>query len=336
MSRNIYLLLSAFLSALLVSGSAGAEMPQKKMAQSLRPIMAIEQTYIDMGKVKEGDTLTASFPIKNNGAGKLVIEKIKSGCKCTSVEYLPELPAGETANIKFKIDTINIHGKVKFKSVIYSNDPERPAVTLIVLADIRPLLTLKPDRIFLKGRPGQDMRQEIVINTEGKMPLDVTIEQHDLGDRVKISLKPVIKNKQYLLSVESVVKEAGSFRGRIILNTNYPGRNKIALPVFVNMLGAVGVYPDNLELKTSRCRNCKGKFTGEILIKAQDDKPLNITAIEMPYPECTYEMKPLIKEHAYNIEVECMRDKNYSAKDILIIRTNRPEYKVIEVPVAYR
>ena len=320
---------------LLMRLSADAKPSQNTVKSAKKPIMALESSFIDLGSVLEGETLTARFSVKNEGSEKLVIDRVKTGCKCTRADYTTNVPAGGTATIELKIDTLGMHGRRVFKTAVYSNDPEHSAVTLRVRADITPLVTLTPDRFFLKGGPGKNLKQEIIINTHGRRPLDVRMEGHDLQDRVKVSLKPVIKNRQYCLTLENLVKEAESFRGRIILNTNYPGRKKIAVPVFVYTRAPIGLYPENLALAPGRCPSCRDKLFGELLIKAQDDQPLQIVSVEMPSSECTCEINTLVKSQAYNIQVECICEKDCSGKSVLVIHTNRKDFKQIEVPVVY-
>jgi hypothetical protein len=123
-------------------------------------------------------------------------------------------------------------GSRKFKVAVRSDDPARPVVILLAKADITPLLTLAPDRVFLQGKAGIPLSRKILIETKGEAPLEVQlVSEGDLAGKIKATLAPVVKGKTYCLTVESPAAEH-SFRGRLMLRTNYPGREKIVVPVF--------------------------------------------------------------------------------------------------------
>lgn len=334
MNRAVFVFIWVFVFlALFPDVRAEAEPAGKSGQQGDGPVMALDRTKVELGAATEGEVISARFTLKNEGAGTLMIHKVKSGCACTRVDCPRTVPAGKAADIAIEIDTLGIHGRRIFKTAIYSNDPERPVLLLRVKADVRPLLTLKPDRFFLKGSAGAAIKKDILIHTSGHMPLEVRIEQNSLGDKVVASLKPVVKGQKYRLSVENRVKEAGSFRGRLILQTNYPGREHIAVPVFVYLPAPVSVIPEILALQPGRCPKCRDDFSGEVLVRANDDRPLKILSVNVPAPGCEYEKESLIPGQAYRIRVECMNCKDCQKNYFLDIQTNREDYKQIKVPV---
>jgi hypothetical protein len=51
----------------------------------------LDSTFKDMGKIKKGQKIEVSFPLKNIGNKNLVITKVEAGCGCTVPEK-PEKP----------------------------------------------------------------------------------------------------------------------------------------------------------------------------------------------------------------------------------------------------
>jgi len=69
-------------------------------------IQWLDSTYIDMGKVKDGQVVEVSFRFKNSGNKPLVITNVSASCGCTIPER-PEQPfaPGEEGVIKAKFDS---------------------------------------------------------------------------------------------------------------------------------------------------------------------------------------------------------------------------------------
>ncbi len=302
------------------------------------PRLEIPKAQVNLGRVPEGEALSACFDLYNAGKGRLRILSIKSGCACIQAYYPREIPAEGRAEIRLKIDTRGFHGRRVFKTAIYSNDPDRPSVMLWIRAKIDPLVTLTPNRIFLTGGAGSNpLNAVVIIETRGKMPLKVNLEPHDLEARITATLAPVIKGRKYRLTVENRMKTPGAYRGRVMLQTNYPGRERIVVPVFVHLPPPVAVYPSRLVLKKSeKCPIChiEQLFTGTLTIRAHDDKPLRILSLGSFPAGFKWRIKPLVPERAYRIVVR------YAARSYLPfelqITTNRlpGNGNTIPVPVA--
>ena len=66
----------------------------------------LDSTFLDMGKVKEGQVVEVSYRFKNTGAKPLVILDVTASCGCTVPEK-PEQPfaPGEEGVIKAKFDS---------------------------------------------------------------------------------------------------------------------------------------------------------------------------------------------------------------------------------------
>ena len=325
----------AAFAGLLIVLQAAALCTADEMERSNPPRLEIGTTVIDLGKVQEGEVLAACFDLRNTGKGPLRILRVQSGCSCTRVDHPAEVASGGQGEICLSIDTFGIHGARKFKVGVYSNDPSRPAVTLQARARIAPLVTLTPDRVFLKDAAGQALRQEIYIETQAKEPLQLQIVSHDLGNKVAVHLQPVVEGKRYRLSVENRVNVAGSYRGRIHLQSDHPGREHIVVPVFVCLTPPVAVYPPRLVLDTGRCPACRaaGRFSGTLIVRAHDQKPLQIIAIGPEQAGLSWTIQTLIPDEAYRVAIDYSAANGPSPPPEMKIQVNRVDYGPLVVPV---
>jgi hypothetical protein len=91
------------------------------------PVILIEQTEFNWGKVPQGETVKHTFTVMNKGGAPLTITQVKASCGCTTVAK-PEKPieAGKTDTITLEIDTKRFNGPVKKTADILSNAGPNP------------------------------------------------------------------------------------------------------------------------------------------------------------------------------------------------------------------
>jgi LEA14-like dessication related protein len=68
-------------------------------------------TLVDIGRVREGETVLYTAAIRNTGTTPLVIKEISTSCGCTSVEYekQPIAPTAESP-LSLRLDTRGMWG----------------------------------------------------------------------------------------------------------------------------------------------------------------------------------------------------------------------------------
>ena len=78
-------------------------------AQESGPVMALETSELDYGKIEQGSDPYRVFKFTNTGNAPLVIENAKGSCGCTVPTYPKEpIGPGESAEIKVRYDTNRI------------------------------------------------------------------------------------------------------------------------------------------------------------------------------------------------------------------------------------
>ena len=92
-------------------------------------IQWLDSTFIDLGKVKEGQVVEVSFRFKNSGTRNLVIANVSASCGCTVPEK-PEKPyaPGEEGVIKAKFDSRG-RPKGEARKTVYVDANTSPAQT---------------------------------------------------------------------------------------------------------------------------------------------------------------------------------------------------------------
>lgn len=316
------------------SGAASAAKAQHT------PLAKMPDPIIDLGKVEEGDVLTACFVIHNAGKGGLHINNVKTACDCTRADYPQDIAPGGQGEICLIINTLGYQGVSRFKAAVYCNDLSNPVIPLRAQARIAPMVTVIPDRVFFKAMAGGELRQEIRIETKGTRPLDVKLTSHDLGEKIAVELLPVTAGKQYRLTVRNRVPAAGSYRGRILLSSNHPGREQIVMPVFAHLTPTVAVYPSgSLVLDMGKCPECraKGLYKGHLIVRAHDQKPLRIVSVGPEQPGLSWAIKTMIPDEAYRLDVRYSADADaLPPPPAMEIGINRDDGEVLVVPLGLK
>ena len=88
------------------------------------PHLVINERLYDFGKVKQGDKLTKTFVLKNEGMSPLEIRKIHSSCPCVQARMeTMTIGPGKSGELQVVFDTTGRRGMQQKSITIYSNDP---------------------------------------------------------------------------------------------------------------------------------------------------------------------------------------------------------------------
>jgi len=104
----------------LINNSRSADQPEVDPGQMAA--IEFEETYINLGKIYEGESITQSYKFKNTGKSDLVINNASATCGCTKPEYprQPIAPGGEGV-IKVTFNSEGKPGKNTKEITIFAN-----------------------------------------------------------------------------------------------------------------------------------------------------------------------------------------------------------------------
>ena len=98
------------------------------------PILHVEEDVYDFGITTEGQRISFTFLLENQGDEVLVIERISASCGCTTTDIAdPEIEPGEVVRLSGEVNTSGFGGLHISKRVyVFSNDPDEPEAVLLV------------------------------------------------------------------------------------------------------------------------------------------------------------------------------------------------------------
>jgi len=102
-----------------------------------RPVAVLEWTEYDFGTFEAGPTLQARFPLRNDGARRLIVMEKSRSCECVSGRRREIiLEHGESTELEAVLQTRGLRSNVRLELDYTTSDPQLPQFRLTVIADI--------------------------------------------------------------------------------------------------------------------------------------------------------------------------------------------------------
>lgn len=96
------------------------------------PKLRVDNPEHYLGRVKEGEEVSHTFKIKNEGAAELVIHNVSPACGCTASDFPRKLAPGEEGKITLAVKTAGMKGRNERSAVVYSNDTAQAQLALLL------------------------------------------------------------------------------------------------------------------------------------------------------------------------------------------------------------
>lgn len=113
-------------------------LPQRRGHEPVAPAIAVDTWQRDLGIISVGSAAEAEFTIRNVGSARLILQKIDSGCDCTSRREPPLIIQPRCSRrISIPLNTDSPSGLQRVDVHFRTNDPRRPNLRLSCLADIK-------------------------------------------------------------------------------------------------------------------------------------------------------------------------------------------------------
>ncbi len=114
-----------------------------------------------------------------------------------------------------------------------TNDPKNEKIPLTITGTVEKFAEITPKRIVLRGTEGQTVNKTLTIVPIGKYPFKIVETRAKTGKNISFKLDEIKKadKTEYLLTVENLKKDKGSYHDTIFLTTDSKVRPEIDIPV---------------------------------------------------------------------------------------------------------
>src|SRR5262245_7482663 len=189
------------------------------------PKLVVEEVEYLFGKVKEGDEVSHTFKIKNEGAAELIIHNVSPACGCTASDFTKKLAPGEEGKVTLSVRTAGMNGKTERYAEVISNDTAQVGLKLWLRLDV-----YKGD----SSASGANANSEGAKNMAEKSVLDFTLKNID-GKETKLS---DYRGKVLLLvNVASQCGYTPQYDGLQAIYAKYSGQGLVVMGFPANNFG---------------------------------------------------------------------------------------------------
>jgi hypothetical protein len=264
----------------------------------------------------------------------------------------PAVPPGGEGNITLKVDTKGYQGNIRKSARVKTNDPEKPTMLLVVKATVKVPINVSSRYIQLYRKGDGAVEKTIKIMAELDKPLNLSVIEFTLKDKLKYAIETVQKSKEYLIRFTSIPGIKENFRGTLKIKTNYPEKPEIKIVIHGRFKpAAIRPKTPSSGLKkeapargansakapiyvSSRYVRLYGEEGAEISktveIRAERNKSLNLTITEFNLKDkLKYTIETLEKGRRYRINFSVLPGNSRNFNGILKLKTNYQEMPLI-------
>lgn len=258
------------------------------------PVLQVERTIHDFGRITDEASVTTTFTFKNTGTATLKIERIESSCGCTvpaldKLEYAP----GESGVVTVEFDPRRREGPQNRAVTIVSNDPVRSRMPLTVRVDVVPLVKIEP-RVVQFGQVDKNTVQAVMIDVIGREPnfelVDAQLFQTEgLTVEVFEAMPLEIEGEQVMAGQVLVTVQDSAPLGPIVGQVQIRMRGGSDDRIRTQNISLTGEIVGDIQLLPGRLTfgflEPGQEFMRRVQVRSADGKPFKITGlVERPKP----------------------------------------------------
>ena len=264
----------------------------------------------------------------------------------------PAVPPGGEGKITLKVKTKGYQGDIRKSARVKTNDPEKQNILLVVEAKVKVPIYVSSRYVHLYGKGGRAVHKTIRILAELDKPLNLSMTDFTLENKLKYAIETVQKGKEYRIRFTSISGVKENFRGILKLKTNYPEMPEISIVINGRFKPAkIPSRPPSSGIKketpvrganavkapiyvSSRYIRLYGEegteITKTVEIRAELKKSLNLKITEFNLNDkVKYTIETVEKGRKYRIEFSTIPGGNRNYNGILKLRTGYPEMPLI-------
>jgi len=223
----------------IISGIGWLWLVVSATAQSLEPIPS---DLIDLGEVQEGAVIRDTLRLVNRESKPVKIKSIRTGCQCTAAELdKNDISPKDTAEVAYTFNTKGYHGVVRKTMTLVLEDRNAEPIQVTLQVKVITELDVNPRFIYLQKIP-LDKKAKIIrkISVKNQSKQTISILRIQIDDDM-VSIRPssaiIAPGKETPFEVEIRPLRKGHFYIQMIVETDFPKKPKVMVPVYLDILG---------------------------------------------------------------------------------------------------
>jgi hypothetical protein len=307
------------------------------------PGIDLDKMEINFGNIGQHQVMATEILISSTGDRNLEITEIYTSCPCTVLNLQQEIiPPGGVSILEVSFHSRDYEGQTDKIIEIYTNDPERPLIEVMVKAFIRTPIRFTPaGRVLDFGEHPRGDTPSLAVELKGIdiSPLEISLlESHADLFTVDISGNTGGDPSRVEVAISMLTTAAaGPFREIIRLGTNAPGMETVDLEITGTLVGDLQPQPASLNFRFVKSGQ---DLSGEVeIVAGKPDLQFNLTGVEIDLPGLAASVSPtgkiLVAGQALAKGDPLAKKTRGRLKGTLTIHTDSPTEPRILVDVLY-
>lgn len=336
---------TALAAALLAFAPAAALAQAPKAAAPAAPAAAPKLVLVEekkeIGTVPKGEVIKATFVIRNEGKADLHLTDVKPSCGCTASEYDKTIKAGGEGKVVLNIDTKSFQGPISKSALILTDDPEKPQVTVFVLASVKPFIETLPVGFFrLQALTGETASSELILASDEADFKPTKVETPN--SYLKAVLAPATETEkvagkganQWKVTLTSTPEAPeGLLGGYVKIQTGAAKQPELSLAVSGYVKPTLSVTPLSVNFGNFEPKADPVKRTVTIVNNNTKNEAFQVTKAETTVPGVKTEVVMADKARAQVIISVDDKVKKGVFDGFVTVSTNDPTKKEIKIPL---
>jgi hypothetical protein len=305
------------------------------------PQARLAATDYDFGEVRQGQTVSHDFLVRNLGKGVLRTERAELSHRNMKLKA-PTIGPGSEGQISLELKTTETAGKIEAQAMVFFNDPQLPKAVLTLRGKVRPPIEFRPfGAVFLAAFKDEPVERVLTVVNNEVNPLAIKQIRNE-GSHFVAALKTVEVGKVYTVSVRVVPGvPAGKYEETLVIEVSSPAARVLRLPVHLFVKPDLYPNPDvvdfgrvSLELIRGP-RKVQDLLNQTILVTSRRDQ-FSIVSIVCDLPAVTLQQTPTSgPSRTFQVDVSLTQERLVRGplRGSIAVRTSDPDLPELRIPI---
>jgi hypothetical protein len=304
------------------------------------PQASLTETDYDFGEVRQGQTVSHDFPVKNLGKEVLRIERAELSRLAMTLRARPVEPGSE-GRISLELKTAEFAGKIEVQALVFFNDPRLPKAVLTLRGRVRPPIEIRPfGAVFLAAFKDEAVERVLTLVKNDAESFSIKQIRQE-GSHFTASLKTVEPGKVYSVTVKLVPgTPTGKYEETLVIEAASPEVKVFRIPVHLFVKPDLYATPDEVDFgevsleQVGRSPEVLDLLKQTILVKSRRN-PFSIVSVVCDLPAVTVRQTPSGPDRTFRMDVSLNRDRLQPGplRGAIVVRTSDAELPDLRIPV---
>jgi len=273
-----------------------------------RPRAVIAEPDYDFGTLEQGQLVTRSFTIRNEGTAPLTISRVELSQPSMRSRFRRVIPANSEGQITIEWDTTRFTGDLSAEALVFLDDPTQRRVSLTIKGIVRSPIDLLPGpAVFFSVFRDESARQTVAIVNNEERPLKVGQLQIQ-GDHFKADLRTVRDGKTYEVAITVPPGlPAGRYMDALLVETDHPRRKQLQIGVNVFVKDDLYASPEFVDFGDVSSQELRNPMLNKLLVQSFTLKkrrgPFTITEVSSDVTGVKIASDPAGASDSFRIDV---------------------------------